>query len=244
MSKKYNFHPRLAFQDNSTLKGVDSLVVAVDTRGTGCINGKTIMFSLNGASKAKATYLAFEGFNVLEFDQESGKYLINGKVYLVLEQTDTEKHLIADIKYDVTSIKPDYTAEAALVSDVNAKIKNDWNDSFDLALKMLLNPVDQYQQKSQIEKQQRGGAWFYFKKPFSYISNNKGKVILPAIISVLVLLNLAQLFGGKNNQQADAVSLLSAEAMAKQQDEILDKAFSDIGIDRNKLSSDISCFTE
>lgn len=45
----------------------------------------------------------------------------------------------------------------------------------------------------------------------------------------------------KNSNQ---LNIKSAEQMAVEQDAILNNAFKEIGIDREKLASDMSCFTE
>lgn len=243
MGKKINFQPILSLQANSTLGGNDKLVVVVDTRGAISLNGKTALFAISDISQSKATYLDFENFNVVEIDQTTNKYFIKGKVYLTLEKDVLTKMLIAEIKYDVTKLKANYPNEGLLVSDLNKRIKNDWNDSFNSALKLSFQPQNPTVETA---KKTVGESNSFFKKiNITTLKKNKTKTAIFVFMGILVTLNLSYLFSKANNQQQNsAVSLLSAEAMAQQQEELLDKAFSDIGIDRSKLASDISCFTE
>lgn len=243
MGKKITFQPILSLQTNSTLGGNDKLVVVVDTRGEISLNGKTALFSISEISKSKSTYLDFENFNVVEFDQAINKYFIEGKVYLILEKDNLTKTLLSEIKYDVTKLKKDYPNEGVLVSDLNKRIKNDWNDSFNLALKSSFQPPKPTGETT--EKTVGESSSFFKKINIPSIKNNKSKTAIYVFMGILVALNLSYLYSKENNQQQSAaVSLLSPEAMAQQQEELLDKAFSDIGIDRSKLASDISCFTE
>lgn len=241
MGKKVNFQPILSLQTNSALGSSDKLIVVVDTRGSISINGKTALFAINDISQSRSTYLDFESFNVLEFDQAANKYFIEGKVYLTLEKDILTKTLLAEVKYDVTKLKNDYSNEGLLVNDLNKRIKNDWNDSFNLALKSSFQPqasVDELTNNTQ------GVIASFFKKlNIKSLKKNKTKTAIIALIGILVTLNLSYLHSKSSNQQ-QSTPLLPAEAMAQQQDELLNKAFSDIGIDRKKLSSDLSCFSE
>lgn len=245
MGKKINFQPILSLQTNSSIGGNDKLVVVIDTRGMLSLNGKTTLLAISDISQSKTTYLDFENFNIVEIDQATSKYFIGGKVYLTLEKDVLTKTLIAEIKYDVTKLKADYSNEGLLVNDLNQRIKSDWNDAFNSALKLSFQSKIQNPTVETTKKTVGNSSSLFKKFNIATFKKNKTKTALFVFMGVLVALNLSYLFSKANNQQQNAtVSLLSAEAMAQQQEELLDKAFSDIGIDRSKLASDISCFTE
>ena len=130
------------------------------------------------------------------------------------------------------------------LKDIRTCLFQEWNDCFSDSYDDLQVQFDSPVSKQNPEPIKPPSTPFRLKQYFP-----RNKLINGLLISILVLTVgfLGMTIYSKSIQlsaQKTAVKSLDAAALAKQQDEQLNEAFLELGIDRSKLTSDLSCFVE
>lgn len=126
-------------------------------------------------------------------------------------------------------------SEQSVAKDLKKLITASWKNEFDGAFHTHLSPTTPPQDKK---------YRFSFVNRFEIFKPTKFKVLF-FILLFFSILNYSLINKANTPKALQAQSTqLPPEQMAREQDEILNNAFKEIGIDREKLASDMSCFTE
>ena len=186
--------------------------------------------------------ISLDGFNYLEILNDGQKGL-TGRVLL--------KQILNDSVYFHELAKPFYLikgdldglSEPAFVEQLKLSIYESWSKTLSKAIGQIASLEHKKSfEKGEIKSPAKPGeaALNFFQKLKSF---NKFWLIGVGFLA-LVSINAYLLASNFNPPNPTSSQLLNAEQMAAQQDEILNNAFKEIGIDREKLASDMSCFTE
>ena len=202
--------------------------------------------SLPFISKATKFDLEFSGFDYFEVSSNGEKYL-GGNIYIkeivnespILTLLSSPKYLSLDFHSD--------KSEQVLTRITKDHIKREWSECFSELLNSTFKPRENNTQNHASKVQLLKTPLTWFSSIIKKDSINKKKVTYILIGITAVSLNVAMWsLGGSNEQMKNSnqLNIKSAEQMAVEQDAILNNAFKEIGIDREKLASDMSCFTE
>lgn len=194
--------------------------------------------------------LSFEGFDSFNKDA-SGQEMISGDIYMTAtyaSASKVSKYKLASPSMLINTQKQSYKrnkiSNTASLIHLSKEIKSEWQAVFSDALDNVVcantptQPMNKTRQNKVIAP----------IKPFE-ISGTFG-VFLKTIFSILMLILLAYVclsFYNKTLQvkaTSSTVLSLNPEALAKNQKDVVDETFKEIGIDREKLTSDLSCFVE
>lgn len=196
-------------------------------------------------SQLELTFEGFEGLNKNTYGQE----ILSGFIYLILKSESAhEKILLASPDLTVSKYKQGYkrnkVSNTANFNELVKELKKEWQFAFSEALDNA-SPVQQLaapHNSSQYKKKN--------KSPIYFENSNIFSSIVKIIIVVLLLSGVAYLgltaYGKALQVETTRNTALSLNpsALAKNQKDVVDETFKEIGIDRSKLTSDLSCFAE
>ena len=261
MSYKVNISPRIAF----TLLG-DSLSVYSDTN-IGDLTRKARINLINEYDQFNEINISLDGFNSLENDGENK--VIKGKVFLNFISEQVVKSIeIADSTLLLT-LKSKYKrnqkiTEEIIVGELRKTIASAWNEEFSFALASL-SELERNHRPIQAPAQQVALAHSYVdQEPQSFQhQSNKGsnavqeftsdllqskwtKFLLGAVF-VFALVQMFLTISGNaievSNKKMEG-NVYRNIGKLESHDEVVDKVFEKMGIERNAEKNDLSCFVE
>lgn len=235
--KSKNFSPNIELirQDNSLL-----VFTNVYTRQDG-IDGlfQSKLIKIQNFDEITETTLELdEGFDTLQGDENP---FLKGNLYIVTKSKfDSKKTLIAEpyIPIVLTKVKN----QSIAFQELRQVIIESFHNEFYRALNNIEAP------RSQLitlhSTQSAPGKAFSFND----FVGGKSKYILYSFVGLIFCYMALGLYEKKisvDNQANSSLNLsMDAKQLTKTDDEAMDRMFKDIGIDRNALSSDLSCFSE
>lgn len=192
--------------------------------------------------------LYFEGFDCINITAQNIETLSGNIFLMVTRGQNVENVLIASPVICLSNRKSLFNNHKKSVNsnlkELRASLFQEWNESFSDSYDELHTQSVTLISKPDPKPLGLPSIPFRLKE---YLPRNK--LINGLIISILVLTVgfLGMTVYSKSihlSAQKTAVKSLDAAALAKQQDEQLNEAFLELGIDRSKLTSDLSCFVE
>lgn len=222
-------------------------ILTVLIKSTASGNQTSILLKLLKYKSITSMKLCFEGFDY--FDETNNQKRISGKVFLEVSRNDVvEKHLLASPTVEIPNSKRRFgTSRDNLftLGEVRKYIINAWNCEFSESQDQLyqaINTPEQNHNSLQVKEKSS-----FIKQIKILLPRGRAFKILGATVLCLITIYLGLNIYSKVinlSAQKSAIKSLDAESLAKQQDQQLNEAFLDIGIDRSKLTSDLSCFVE
>lgn len=216
----------------------------LDTRCDANKTPKASLLFIKNLQTCSELSMVFEGFDYLDSNPNGKKYL-NGKVFIrQIYEKQPVMTLIANPRYSV-DLNTAVQSEVALVRELKAAITKTWITTFNDALEANSKSIQPITTSTKTSSKHHPSRSQQITTPIGKFCKRKyfGYVVLGATI---ILFNgfMWSKSTSHISKQNQPYALANAEQMAIEQDQILNNAFKEIGIDREKLASDMSCFTE
>lgn len=223
--------PHLYLKKNDQFE--NAVQVLLNTGQSDNLLPETKLLNIPNLLSCEEVSVVANGFDFVEFTG-SGNKCLNGK--LLLSQKINGEFILTELSSLSLKIPDELKGsdEPKYVSDLKKSLVKSWNVALQLALTKLTIVDKEYKHSTA-------------KKYLSALNLTKksNMVVAIAVIAIIVIIKM---FSGENTSSPKSnkgkFPNPTPEQMALEQDEILNKAFKEIGIDREKLASDMSCFTE
>lgn len=197
--------------------------------------------------------LITEGFDSIEKNDE-GVEFISGNVFLVIDNNDQNKMLLASPKITTVDrkigFKKQRVSNSQTIKILRKEISDTWQEVFLIALERFnsSSPLtinsDSHAQATPQRKASSRNTPFIFD--LNGIFGNFVKLSICFLLLSLLGYLCLNLYGKAmqvQNTRNTNISL-NPTALAKNQTDVVDQTFKEMGIDRSKLTSDLSCFAE
>ena len=197
--------------------------------------------------------LITEGFDSIEKNNE-GIEFISGNVFLVINNNDQDKILLASPKITTVDKKSGFkkqrVSNSQTIKILRKEISDTWQEVFTIALERFnsSSPLSisnaSHAQANPQRRASSGNTPFLFN--LSGIFGNFVKLSICFLLLSLLGYLCLNLYGKAmqvQNTRNTNISL-NPTALAKNQTDVVDQTFKEMGIDRSKLTSDLSCFAE
>lgn len=197
--------------------------------------------------------LITEGFDSIEKNNE-GVEFISGNVFLVIDNNYQDKILLTSPKIATVDKKSGFkkqrVSNSQTIKILRKEISDTWQEVFLIALERFNSSLPlsiSNVSNVQVNHQRRASTW---NTPFPFnLSGIFGNFVKLSICFLLLsllgylCLNLYGKAMQVQNTRNTNISL-NPTALAKNQTDVVDQTFKEMGIDRSKLTSDLSCFAE
>lgn len=246
--RKLDYSSPDMFINRISIDGSDYLEIFVDTP-IGSVSRTPKMIRLK--DEFSQLELSFEGFESLSKNTD-GQEVISGDIYIIAKyKLREQKHLLASPILTVSKKRQGYKrkkiSNTASFLQLTKEIKTDWQSSFSEALDNVSNTTPLYSptkppEGTKLKKRNRSSDFWDFS---GFYGGFVKLISVFLIISGIGYLCLS-IYGKALQVETTRNTALSLdpEALAKNQKDVVDETFKEIGIDRNKLTSDLSCFVE
>lgn len=250
MKKSIDFNPIINIIEFNSSQGSQMMEFFVDTP-TGCLTRKPLLIRL--PTKFQQIELIVEGFEFFEKDSE-GTEFITGDVFLITNGEQSGRILIASPQVIVntknTTRQKRKKSSTQIVRFLRKEIVDSWQNAFLLALddynSSISNDSTLNRNNSNPQSNPKG---MNLNKFFPNIDGYFGNFIKLSICFLLIGfigymgLNIYGKAMQVQNTRSTNISL-NPTALAQNQKDVVDETFKEMGIDRSKLTSDLSCFAE
>lgn len=241
MKKIDGFQPSISIQ--RIRNGI--LSIFVDTP-EGCLSRTPRLIYLTDTSTQ--IEIIVEGFDSFEKNESNDEYITGRVSLLVFEGNSSKSYLLATPKVTLTEtnsrIKKQRQSRTANLFSLRKQVSDIWQDCFVYALDSICN-----NESTNINLQKTQNRTSNNKTNFLDANGFFGNLIKISVC--LLFLFLIGFLGlniyGKAMQVKnikDTSTSLNPNALAKNQQDVVDETFKQMGIDRAKLTSDLSCFAE
>lgn len=197
--------------------------------------------------------LVTEGFDLVE-KNDQGVEFISGNVFLVIDNNDQSKILLSSPKITTVDkkvgLKKQRISNTQTIKILRKEISDTWQEVFLNALERFnsISPITLSNESStQLNTQRKASS--RNKRSIFELNGFFGNFVKLSICFLLLsllgylCLNLYGKAMQVQNTRNTNISL-NPTALAKNQTDVVDQTFKEMGIDRSKLTSDLSCFAE
>lgn len=247
MRKLDNFSPEILI-NRLSIDSCNYLQVFVDAPTESSLRSPKIIRLEDTFSEIE---LDFEGFDMISKNSH-GQEFISGDIYLVSKYEATErKYILASPKILTLekhqSHKRKKISSTASLIQLSKEIKSEWQASFADALDDASTPISR--SATPISSKTMDAKWKNKITDFFSLSGPLG-IFVKIVLTIMILNATGYIAISLYNKTLQAKNIkntaqsLDPVALAKNQTDIVDETFKEMGIDRNKLTSDLSCFAE
>lgn len=233
-------------QSTICIDGVDAINIFVDTTSDIDLNRQPKNISVRNSNSIIESQLSIQGFDTIE--KINGHEIMKGEIYLSIKRFDGSKEdiLLHSPHINTCRLTSEKKSKTLQLEDFRKEVNKLWQDAFyhSFALKSEANEVNKLI-TTPFPKSQS-----LLTELLASLRNLKPKGITKILIycfcifAILVMgLNLYEK-SLKVKAQYNANKAVDPSMLVSEHDEILNKAFADMGIDRSKISNDLSCFSE
>lgn len=221
--------------------------VLIDNRSPENLNTGSRLVALPSLNATLEIDLKVEGFDFVEISK-SGEKFISGSVFArqalidgeVLTLLNTPKYLLLD--------QDTGNQEQLKVRQIKKLITQQWSSCFSDAVDKATKPQEATNTISEVAPKLSLSNLSQQTMRLARSLKEKKKSLLVLTLAILIILANAVILtvinDAKDQYKTSKFDPKTAEQLATEQDQILNNAFKEIGIDREKLASDMSCFTE
>lgn len=239
MNSTNHFEPSITMQPVN-----DKLRIVVDTL-EGDLNKSPSMHVILDYPTVSELNLAFDGFDELEVTPDN-KFYIKGRVYLEIHRpsAEVERILISSPHVSVinhTSIKRHQINESTNFNQNRQTIFSKWQEQFADAVDDLHYYSTEKETVNNTEPTRHAQPVYRSPRKRRFRPN---LAYLFTASLVVVAFVLAFYLSSQRGAAPTATQNTDVWALAAQQNADVDKVFTDMGIDRSKLTADLSCFTD
>lgn len=226
--KYSNFQPMVIFKKDGQKR---CFILFSFTNSTSFSESKLLNIDI---SKVSSISLVFRCFDFASKDKKNSKF-VDGELFLNLEYFDNSKDLIKilDIREKIFESGKD---ESYLVSLLKKEMVNKWQYSFNESYIDFLNGEKNVETLTKVSSNKKNKIKINLKKIPLFI--------VLVCFSVISITGYAYLKKSENSKMSKADLSTDPQKLAESQKKALDQTFSELGIDREKVDSDLSCFQE